>query len=310
MKATQRPGSTCTWSAGWWLDPALARDYAAVAAAIELVAERRQAQPSLEVIAAHVGLSRFRLQRLFVRWAGISPKQFLGHLNLVHAKRLLRERASVLEAALDTGLSGAGRLHDLFVSVEAMTPGEYAKHGHGLVIRHAVVATALGPALALVTARGLCGLQFIVAEDADAVAVALEQARQAWPLSRLVADREAVESTLYRLFDGSGKAADRLPLLLRGTRFQLNVWEALLRVPPGSACSYSQLATTVGVPSAARAVGGAVARNPVAVLIPCHRVLRSNGALGGYRWGRERKLALLAREWSVGPGADRLDGYL
>ena len=219
-------------------------------------------------MAAHVGLGPHHFQRLFVRWAGVSPKQFLGYLTATHAKRLLRDSASVLDAALASGLSGPGRLHDLFVGLEGMTPGDYRRAGAGLVLRHAVLQTAFGPALALVT-----------------------EARGEWPASRFVADRAAVGEMLGRL--GSPQAP---ALLLRGSRFRIRVWEALLTLPEGAGCSYGELARRLGDPRKARAVGSAIGANSVAVLVPCHRVLRADGGVGGYRWGETRKLALLARE--------------
>jgi AraC family transcriptional regulator of adaptative response/methylated-DNA-[protein]-cysteine methyltransferase len=281
--------------AGWWLEPRLERDFLAIAAAIRFVSAERHAQPALGAVAAHLGIGPYRLQKLFVRWAGVSPKQFLAHLNLVHARQLLRNRASVLEAALETGLSGGGRLHDLFVSLQGMTPGEYRRLGAGLVIRHAVLPSALGPLLALAAPRGLCGLEFLD-PGTDALETALTRARRAWPSSVLVEDRASIEGVLGGLLRAADGAAGEVRLLVRGTRFQLAVWEALLRMPAGRTCSYAELARLIDAPHAARAVGRALACNPVAVLIPCHRVLLGNGALGGYRWGAERKQALLVAE--------------
>lgn len=271
-------------------DARAGRDYARVAAAIRFVVARRTHQPRLEEVAAHVGLAPHHFQRLFVRWAGVSPKQFLGYLTAAHAKALLRTSASVLDAALGSGLSGPGRLHDLFVGLEAMTPGEYRRRGASLVLRHAVVPSACGPLLALVTGRGVAGLRFLAEDDPDGRA-ALVAARREWPAGRFVADPAEVRARLGALGTASAPA-----LLLRGTRFRVKVWEALLAVPEGTVCSYGQLAAWAGCPGAARAVGSAVGANPVAVLVPCHRVLRTDGGVGGYRWGEVRKLALLGRE--------------
>jgi AraC family transcriptional regulator of adaptative response/methylated-DNA-[protein]-cysteine methyltransferase len=287
-------------AAGRLFDARAGRDYVRVAAAIRFVAAHHGAQPDLATVAAHVGLSPYHFQRLFLRWAGVSPKQFLGYLTATHAKRLLGA-ASVLDTALAVGLSGPGRLHDLFVGLEGMTPGEYRRHGAELVLRHAVVATAFGPALALVTERGVAGLRFLAADDGDGRG-ALAAAAREWPASRLVADRQAVTGTLGALGTPAAPA-----LLLKGTRFRLKVWEALLALPEGRVCSYADLAARAGRPSAARAVGAAVGDNPVAVLIPCHRVLRADGGVGGYRWGETRKRALLAREaaWAGSTPAPR-----
>ncbi len=275
---------------GWLFDAAAGRDYGRVAAAIRFVVAQRGEQPDLATVAAHVGLSPHHFQRLFVRWAGVSPKQFLGYLTATHAKRLLRDSASVLDAALATGLSGPGRLHDLFVGIEGMTPGAYRRRGGGLVLLHAVLPTAFGPALALVTARGVAGLRFLADDDPGGVR-ALAAARDEWSASRFVADRAAVTAMLGRL-----GGADAPSLLLRGSRFRIRVWEALLALPEGAACSYGELAGRLGQKRAARAVGTAIGANPVAVLVPCHRVLRADGGVGGYRWGATRKLALVARE--------------
>jgi len=276
-------------SSEWLWDATAGRDYTRVAEALRFVASRCNDQPRLAEVARHIGLSPFHMQRLFVRWAGVSPKQFLGYLTVGYAKQRLCDGATVLDAALDAGLSGPGRLHDLFVSVEGMTPGDYRRCGASLVIRHATQQTAYGTALVLVTERGLCGLRFLADGDADATE-ALATARREWPASRFVADPAAVAESLALLGAGNGA------LLLRGSRFQLKVWEALLAVPEALMGSYGGLAAALAAPRAARAVGTAVGANPVAVLIPCHRVLRGSGLVGGYRWGIERKLALLGRE--------------
>ncbi len=274
----------------WLYDAASGRDYRRVAAAIRYVVARREAQPDLAAVARHVGLSPHHFQRLFVRWAGVSPKQFLGFLTVTHAKRLLRDSASVLDTALASGLSGPGRLHDLFVALEGMTPGDYRREGAGLVLHHAVLSTAFGSALALVTERGVAGLRFL-ADDDPRGARALALARDEWPASRFVADPAAVDGMLGRLGTPEAPA-----LLLRGSRFRIRVWEALLALPEGTVCSYGALAKRLGDPRMARAVGTAIGANPVAVLVPCHRVLRADGGVGGYRWGESRKLALLGRE--------------
>ena len=269
--------------------PTASEDYQRIAAAINFIAENRLEQPELATVAAAVGLSKYHFQRLFVRWAGISPKQFLAHLTVGHAKELLRQGESVLHASLDTGLSGPGRLHDLFVGVEAMTPGDYKRFGADLMIRYGLQQTPFGDALVLLTERGVCGFEFVDDSDGEA----LDAARAEWPLSEFVADQGETAAIVARLF-----APDqaRPALLLRGSRFQTKVWSALLQLPEGQTVSDGGLASAIGAPGAARAVGQAVAHNPLALLVPCHRVLKQNGAIEGYRWGDTRKRALLAWE--------------
>ncbi len=269
--------------------PTASEDYLRIAAAIRFIAENRLDQPDLAAVAAAVGLSKYHFQRLFVRWAGISPKQFLAHLTVAHAKELLRHGESVLHASLDAGLSGPGRLHDLFVGAEAMTPGDYKRHGADLTIRHGLQPTPFGDALVLLTDRGVCGFEFV---DDDHGA-ALSAAKREWPLSKFITAPSETAALVAGLFAGDRA---RPALLLRGSRFQTKVWSALLQLPEGRVVSYGGVANAIGAPGAGRAVGQAVARNPVALLVPCHRVLKQNGAVTGYRWGDERKRALLAWE--------------
>jgi AraC family transcriptional regulator of adaptative response/methylated-DNA-[protein]-cysteine methyltransferase len=267
-----------------------AQDYRRIERAIRYLDAHVVDQPSLEDVANEIGLSPFHAQRLFTRWAGISPKRFLGLLTVGHAKAALQAGESVLDATYEVGLSGPSRLHDLFVSYEAMTPGEYKQQGAGLVIRYGIHPTPFGDALLLLTERGIAGLSFV---DCDAQA-AIEDARAAWPLSRLVEDRPATKAVVERLFEDTGDAAARL--LLRGTNFQVKVWSALLRVPSGRVVSYLDIAHAIGQPRAVRAIGNALAHNPLGYLVPCHRVIRATGALGDYRWGQARRRALLAWE--------------
>ena len=268
-----------------------AAQYAAIARAIAFVRDNARCQPSLAEIAAAAHLSEHHLQRLFSAWAGLSPKRFLQYLTKEHARTALRESASVLDAALGAGLSGPGRLHDLMVSCEALTPGEIRAGGAGVELRHGVAATPLGEALFAWTERGICHLAF---RDEDGE-TRLNELRRAWPAAALLADPEGATALAARVFPAAPQAG-RLHLLLRGTNFQIKVWEALLRIPPASLVSYRQLADGIGAPAAARAVGGAVAANAIAYLIPCHRVIREDGNVTGYRWGTERKLALHAWE--------------
>lgn len=249
---------------------------------------------SLEELAARMGMSPAHFQRVFSRWVGVSPKRYQQHLALDAAKRLLAERHTTLETAMGAGLSGPGRLHDLFLRWEAMAPGDYARGGAGLTIRHGVVATPFGPAVAMATDRGLCGLAFA---DAGGVAAAHADLAARWPAARFVEDRAAVAGTVAAAFGGG---ADRngapLSLHLIGAPFQIKVWEALLAVPEGRVTTYGDIARVVCSPRAVRAVGTAVGRNPLGWLIPCHRVLRKSGALAGYHWGLPVKRAMLAWE--------------
>ncbi len=272
---------------------AMSSDYARVEAAIRHLEAHAAEQPSLAELAAVVGLSEFHFQRLFHRWAGVTPKTFLQFLTLGEAKKRLQASDSLLRASHDVGLSGPGRLHDLFLSLEAMTPGEYKAQAAGLMLRWAIHPTPFGEALFAATERGLCGLAF-VQEDAEAD---VETLRARWPEAGLVRDpaatapyAEALEARVR------GQAPRPLALLLKGTPFQLKVWEALLRIPEGALATYEGLAAAAGSPGAARAAGTALGANPLAYLIPCHRVIRATGAFGGYQWGAPRKRAILALE--------------
>ncbi len=277
-----------------------------VARAISLLVESYREQPSLAEVAGSVGLSPWHFDRVFRRLTGVTPKRFVQCLTLEHAKRRLAADDSVLEAALDAGLSGPGRLHDLFVAVEAVTPGEFKRGGAGVRIGWGVHPTPFGDALLAATDRGLCAFAFLAEPGGDGAAEARAVLRRAWPAAETRHDPEAVRPAAERIAaalgaGGSAGAADEpIPLHLRGTNFQLQVWRALLALAPGETVSYGELAQRLGRPTAARAVAGAVAANPVAWLIPCHRVLRASGALGGYRWGTARKRALLAWEAARG----------
>ena len=269
------------------------RQYDAVARAIAFIRANAARQPELAEIAAAAHLSEFHLQRLFSAWAGLSPKRFLQYLTKEHAREALRASAGVLDAALDAGLSGPGRLHDLMVSCEALTPGEIRAQGAGVELRHGHAATPLGDALFGWTARGVCHLAFCDDDRQARLAVL----RKDWPAATFRRDEEGARALAARVFPGT-PARGKLHLLLRGTNFQIKVWEALLKIPPASLLSYGQLAAHLGMPRAARAVGSAVAANSIAWLIPCHRVIREDGSNSNYRWGIERKLAL--RAWELG----------
>ena len=266
--------------------------YETVAEAIRFIRSHTREQPALEEIAAQVGLSAFHLQRMFSVWAGISPKRFLQHLTREHARALLRDSHDVLAAAHEAGLSGPSRLHDLMVTCDAVTPGEVRALGTGLEITYGFGLTPFGPVIAATTPRGLCHLQFT---EGSKLADALGALHAEWPLARLIHDDNALAETIGHLF--SAKRPDQpFHLLLRGTNFQLKVWEALLRIPAGEVVSYQTLARMTGNPRAQRAVGTALAHNRIALLIPCHRVIRESGEVGQYRWGSERKSALIAYE--------------
>jgi len=247
-------------------------------------------QPALAEVAAAVGLSEFHFQRLFRRWAGVSPKRFLQYTTAEHARALLGGSRSVLDVAYESGLSGPGRLHDLTVNVHALTPGEMNRRGEGVALRYGFHESPFGDCLIVVTDRGVCGLGFADPDGRNAV---LADLLGRWPLATARRDDASVAETARRIFAGRRPGAT---LHVSGTNFQVRVWEALLRVPEGALVTYSDLARAVGKPKAARAVGSAVALNPVSLLIPCHRVIRSTGTFGSYRWGRERKKMIVAWE--------------
>ena len=269
-------------------------DYQRIAAAIAYLEQHHQEQPSLDELAAHLGLSPYHLQRIFTRWAGISPKRFLQYLTVEHAKQLLAESHSLLDVTYETGLSSPGRLHDLFVTVEALTPGEFKQGGRGLTIAYGVHDTPFGACLLATTQRGICGLSFLNGGGPDAELAALH-AR--WPHAHLALRPAETALALERIFDDPARADTRpVSLLLAGTNFQIRVWEALLRLPAGSVCTYEDVALAIGQPTAARAVGAAVGANHIAFLIPCHRVIRKSGLIQDYRWGATRKKAILGWE--------------
>lgn len=270
-------------------DPA--RDYERVARALEFLDRRTGRAPALGEVASHVGLSPYHFQRLFSRWAGISPKRFLQHAAALRARAELEGGATVLDAALGAGLSGPGRLHDLCVAVEALTPGQIRRRGDGLELVWGLAPSPFGRALVARSGRGICALEFA---DAGEEAAQASLAR-AYPAARLRRDDPQAAATLGRIF-AAPRATGPLTLHLVGTNFQLQVWRALLAIPPGRTTSYAALARGLDRPGAARAVGGAVGANPISWLVPCHRVLAANGALHGYRWGLVRKQAMLALE--------------
>ncbi|MGS3176526.1 bifunctional transcriptional activator/DNA repair enzyme AdaA [Aeromonas sanarellii] len=268
-------------------------DYARIADAIRFIASQVARQPTLDEIAAHVHLSPFHFQRLFSRWAGVTPKRYLQVLTLERAKALLQESRPLLEVADTLGLSSGSRLYDHFVQLEAVTPGEYKQRGAGLVIDHGVHDTPFGQAFVALTPRGVCNFSFLDDQAPEAPLAALAQR---WPAAELREAPSRTQGVIHTMFDGS-KTPDRpISLHVSGTNFQISVWRALLEIPPARVVSYAQVASAIGNPKAARAVGLAVGANPVALMIPCHRVIQQNGKLGGYHWGETRKQAIHAWE--------------
>jgi len=268
-------------------------DYERIATAISFITDRVNQQPTLNEIAAHVDLSPFHFQRLFCRWAGVTPKRFLQVLTLERAKQLLCEPRPSLEVSDALGLSSGSRLYDHFVQLEALTPGEFKRRGEGVTIEYAVHDTPFGEAFIGVTPRGICQLGFL---DDAGMDKHLADLAARWPRARLCENHQRTRNLIGTIFDGRAKPDRPLSLYVAGTNFQINVWKALLQIPPGKVASYSQVAAAVGRPRTARAVGLAVGQNPVGFLIPCHRVIRQSGELGGYHWGETRKHAMHAWE--------------
>jgi len=273
-----------------------ATDYDIVRRAIAHIRGNWRRQPEVDEIAEAAGVSPTELHHLFRRWAGLTPKAFLQALTLDQARRLLRDSASVLDASYEVGLSGPGRLHDLFVTHEAMSPGEWKAGGEGLTIRYGFHPSPFGTALVMATERGLAGLAFA---DPGEEQAAFADMRSRWPKATYVEDRDATAPLAQRIFDQKLWRPDRpLRVVLIGTDFEVRVWEALMRIPFGRVTSYSDLARKVAAPKAARAVGAAVGKNPVCFVVPCHRVIGKSGALTGYHWGLTRKRAILG--WEAG----------
>jgi AraC family transcriptional regulator, regulatory protein of adaptative response / methylated-DNA-[protein]-cysteine methyltransferase len=270
-------------------------DYRRVEKVIRFLDEDYQSQPSLSVLAKRVGLSDHHFQRLFLRWAGVTPKEFLQCLTYSHAKRLLDRGESVLDAALDSGLSGPGRLHDLCVKLEAATPGEIKSGGAGWKIVFGFAESAFGRVLIASGTRGICHLSFVDSIDENG---AVQELREKWFGANFQQSDETARDFIERIFGINTSRSIEKPLraCVAGSTFQVQVWQALLRIPTGELTTYKRIAAAIGRPSSVRAVGTAIGRNPIAFLIPCHRVIRESGALGGYRWGLNRKRVLIGRE--------------
>jgi len=266
------------------------KTYERLARAIRFAAEHHRDQPNLERLAEEAHLSPHHFQRVFTQWAGISPKKFVSHMTLESAKTNLIRNRNILDTALEAGLSGPSRLHDLSITFEAMTPGQLRAKGRGLTIRYGVAASPFGFCIAFATERGLCGLAFAWEEDVE---LSIKRMIGRWPAASFVQDNAFAEKISSMIFDDSGQSID---LHAMGTNFQIKVWQALLTIPPGRTATYRSIAEKVCTAKASRAVGAANGANPISLLIPCHRVIRESGALSGYAWGIERKRALLAWE--------------
>lgn len=273
-----------------------ASDYEVIRRTVAFISSHWRRQPGVEEMADHVGLSTTQLHHLFRRWCGLTPKDFLQAITLDAARQLLREEASVLDTAYEVGYSGPGRLHDLFVTHEAMTPGDYKAGGQGLAMVYGFHPSPFGLAIVVATARGLAGLGFC---DPGEEPAALTDMAGRWPKASLSPDQAATEPVARRIFDRSLWSPDQpLRVVMIGTDFEVRVWQTLMRIPMGRATTYSTVAQSIGRPSAARAVGAAVGKNPISFVVPCHRVLGRSGALTGYHWGLTRKQAMLG--WEAG----------
>src|SRR5690606_19973635 len=276
----------------WTMEGQQQINYKRVAEAIAYLKQHFKSQPSWEEVAENIHLSPHHFQRLFTNWAGTSPKKFLQYISLEYAKRLLKEEQySLFDAAYDTGLSGTGRLHDLFVTIEGMTPAAYKNGGEALTVHYSWQASPFGEVLLGSTHRGLCYMAFV-----DDRVLAMQQLINKFPAAQRIEYYDAFQQAAMTIFKGGGDNMEKIKLHLKGTPFQLKVWEALLKIPMGTLSTYSRIAGQVGSPKASRAVGTAIGSNPIAFLIPCHRVIQSNGTLGGYMWGVDRKTVLIGWE--------------
>ena len=267
-------------------------NYHRIAEAINFIRSNHTEQPSLEDIAESVHLSPFHFQRLFTDWAGVSPKKFLQYISVQHAKRLLgNKQTSLFDAAYETGLSGTGRLHDLFVNIEGMTPGEYKNKDGNLTINYSYSESHFGNVLIASTHKGICQISFL-----DDKEVAFLELKQRFPYAVFNEMTDQIQQSALKIFSQDWNSVDQLKLHLKGTEFQLKVWEALLKIPMGKLVTYGHIAKKIEKPSASRAVGTAIGSNPIAFLIPCHRVIQSTGIFGGYMWGTTRKTAIIGWE--------------
>jgi len=262
-----------------------------ITAAINYIQANFKSQPSLEEIAEKVNLSPFHFQKLFSEWAGTSPKRFLQYISISHAKKLLKENETLFNTALETGLSGTGRLHDLFINIEGMTPGEYKNGGENLNINYSFAESPFGNLIVASTQKGICHIAFYNEELS-----ALSNLKKLFPLASYKQMMNLDQQNALFIFNHDWKKLNQIKLHLKGTDFQLKVWETLLKIPMGKLSTYGAIADKLQNPKASRAVGTAIGDNPVAFLIPCHRVIQSSGALGGYHWGMDRKSAIIGWE--------------
>lgn len=290
-------------------DPIREGDYARVRPVLAMMSEGWRAQPSVEEIARRAGLTADEMTGLFRRWCGLTPKAFLQAITLDHARKLLSDSASVLDTAYEVGFSGPGRLHDLFVTHEAMSPGEYKSGGEGLALTYGFHETPFGEALLVMTPRGVAGLGWVSTQQDGGKAIggraeALADMQRRWPRARFLLNPAMTAPEIRRIFDPAcWQDGQPLRVVLIGTDFEVRVWETLLKLPLGKATTYGTIAKSLGKPKAARAVGAAVGRNPISFVVPCHRVLGQSGALTGYHWGLTRKRAILG--WEAGQVAGR-----
>lgn len=266
-------------------------DYDRIEKAITYLRENFKNQPRLEDVAAHVGLSSFHFQKMFTKWAGVSPKKFLQFISVEYAKQLLKKNKTLFDVSDQAGLSGTGRLHDLFVNIEAMTPGEYKNGGVGLTVHYSLGKTPYGDVLIASTEKGVCHTSFIMDNERPEEILA-----QDLPKAKLIYSRNKMHDNVIQLFQANLQENESIQLHLKGTPFQLKVWKALLEIPTGEAKTYGKLAEDIGHPKAYRAVGTAIGQNPIAYIIPCHRVIAATGVIGNYRWGSTRKAAMIGRE--------------
>lgn len=268
-------------------------NYDKIAKAIEFIVANAKEQPSLFEVAEEVSISQFHFQRVFTEWAGVSPKKFLQFITASYLKEKIRETSNLVELAEQAGLSSQSRVYDHFISIEAVTPQEFKTSGKGLAIRYGIHPTPFGDCFIAVTDRGICAMAFVDEASREAELIALAKK---WHYANIQHDQDSTKSFIDRIFQPATGSLEKLPVLIQGTNFQLKVWEALLSIPKGAVTTYQQIAQSIGHPAAVRAVGTAVGDNPIAYLIPCHRVIRKEGLLGEYRWGSLRKKALIGWE--------------
>jgi len=281
-------------------------NFSRIAAAISYINSNFKRQPGLEEVAEQVNLSPFHFQRLFTEWAGVSPKKFLQYLTLAHAKKMLKEnQATLFETAFETGLSGTGRLHDLFINIEGMTPGEYKNGGADLAISYSFADTPFGKILVASTAKGICYIAF--AEDEE---LALPLLKAKFPNAGYQQRADDAQQNVLHIFTQNWAQLHEVKLHLKGTAFQLKVWETLLKIPSGQLSTYGTIAANIGLSSASRAVGAAVGANPVAFLIPCHRIIQSTGVFGQYHWGSTRKQAMIGWEAAQAENKELYNGLI